>query len=245
MAVEIKILGERNTGTNYLEKLVKINIDARILFGAFPRRFNKWPLKYEWLRDAYFNITFSHNLGWKHAMAPSFDELKLSKNNDVVFLTLSKNPYSWLLSMYKRPYHFGKKLRSFDDFLQTPWKTVGRERHSESFANPIVLWNKKNASYTKLSTIAPTINLRYEDVLSEPERIIDTIKSEYNLQRRSKQFVNLENAAKKQDSDRNFDYYRDYYLEERWRSYLSDDQISFINDNLDFKLLEHYNYQKL
>ena len=89
----IKIYGEQNSGTIYLEWLLNKNLDTTLL-------------------DSY-------EFGWKHRMAPSEDELTDKIKQEVLFLCLVKNPYSWLISMHKRPYHH-ESLRklSFFDFLK-------------------------------------------------------------------------------------------------------------------------------
>ena len=50
----IKIYGERNTNTNYLEKLIHLNLDAQQLPGVAPRyvkTIQKILPGKEWLRD--------------------------------------------------------------------------------------------------------------------------------------------------------------------------------------------------
>ena len=65
----IKVLGERNTGTNYLQQLLELNLDADLLPGTVPPFVpGSAP---EFVRDAYFTLTGAANLGWIHAIAPS------------------------------------------------------------------------------------------------------------------------------------------------------------------------------
>ena len=73
----IQIFGERNSGTNYLKQLLEINLDPKIEIGS--------------------------KFGWKHG----FTHKRAIKNKDTehtLFLVLTKDPYSWLISMNQRPH---------------------------------------------------------------------------------------------------------------------------------------------
>ena len=45
------------------------------------------------------------------------DEIVRFAGRSIRFVTLTKNPYSWLLSLYRRPYHAGEKAETFAEFL--------------------------------------------------------------------------------------------------------------------------------
>ena len=63
----MKIYGERNTGTNYIEKLVRMNLEAHLLNGVAPKPVQIMrrvlPGK-QFVRDRYFKLTYGRNLGW-------------------------------------------------------------------------------------------------------------------------------------------------------------------------------------
>ena len=106
----IKVYGERNSGTNYLSALIRLNFSVRELDGCVP-----WPVMglqlilpgREAVRDVWFSKTFGHNFGWKHMCVRPVAELKqyTISSRRLHFVTITKNPYSWLLSMHRRPYH--------------------------------------------------------------------------------------------------------------------------------------------
>ena len=122
--IYLKIFGERNTGTNYLQQLIKENLDVHLLPGSSPVWINKLQSHLfgkNWLNDFYFSLTFKSNLGWKHRLL-KLDDFTIDNVKDVFFITLTKNPYSWLLSLYRRPYHhYNSKTQSFSEFLISPW----------------------------------------------------------------------------------------------------------------------------
>ena len=176
----LKIYGERNTGTNYLRQLININIDADLLSGVAPQRIKsiqRFVPGREFVKDVYFFLTFSKNLGWKHSLVRPVEQLERISlcSENLAFVTLTKNPYSWLLSLYKRPYPFHihqTNKPDLESFLETKWPTLLREQGPRSYANPIKMWNQKNAAYLKLRERFPTFNATYEALLAEPEKTV-------------------------------------------------------------------------
>jgi hypothetical protein len=243
-ARKVKILGERNTGTRYLEQLVACNLSVELLRGGVP-----WPIlrvfgPNEAVRDLYFRLTYRRNLGWKHAMAPSAARLQALDRAEVVFLTLTKNPYAWLLSLYRRPYHQPQMPETLAAFVRSPWHTVAREGHREAFRSPVVLWNEKNRGYLALGSGVCVRNLRYEDLVRDPETVVSEIAAQFALPRRQPQFVNVTNSTK-QEAQKSFDDYQAYYLEERWRDKLDPEVVALINADLDEELMRRFGYEVL
>jgi len=239
---KIKLFGERNSGTRYLEKLIELNLDVEILPGSVPQSVHALSGRSERVRDLYFSITYRKNLGWKHAMAPSSDQLKRLEIDGILFITLTKNPYAWLLSLERRPYHQKQATDSFAQFLQTEWRTVGRENHAQAFPNPIVMWNEKNRSYLGLNHGACVQNLRYEDLINEPATAISDIARTFSIARKDDSFIN-QTRSTKSDSDKGFDKYRTYYLEEQWRSEFDPTLLALINPHLDGDLMKRFRYE--
>lgn len=247
---KIKIYGERNTNTRYLSQLLRLNLDADLIPGTAPRQVRLlqaiMPGKNSVI-DVYFSKTYSQNLGWKHTCAKSASDLAeyaLVKSG-LIFLTVTKNPYSWLLSLHRRPYHDPHRKTgpvSFESFLQTPWHTLGRDRTAPLLNNPVELWNIKNRAYLGLPE-GQTLRTRTEDYFEDPAAIIDTISRTFSIRRKSPEFINYERSTKDQSKDSA--YYRDYYLNERWREKLSADAIGLINASLDKDLVSRFGYRVL
>ena len=196
--------------------------------------------------DLYFQETFHKNLGWKHSLVKPVDRLKKYEicSQNLSFLTITKNPYSWLLSLYRRPYHqYWPRTSHFKIFLTTPWKTVGRENAPPEFSSPIELWNQKNASYIQLRQSFPALNLKYEDVLSDPKAAVESIQEMSSCNWKRHPFLNVDRLPGRKS--KNFSFYREYYLEEQWKQALSRDAISMINERLNGDTLAHFHYEKL
>lgn len=240
MPDKLKLYGERHTNTNYLSKLIELNVDCEMLPGTVPRyvRTMENLLGRQWLRDAYFRATWSRNLGWKHSVVKT-----APADSSINFITLTKNPYSWLLSLHRRPYHQNyTKAPEMEEFLASPWRTVGRENASTLLANPIELWNQKNRSYLGLPDHR-SLNLTSESTLIDPVAVIEKIAAKFSYDI-ARPFQNYERSTKKH-ADRDGDYYRDYYLNERWREELSSEAIDLINTTLDRELMDYFGYELL
>ncbi len=241
----IKVMGERNSGTNYLDQLLALNFDCKLLPGSPHRRV---PLKrFELSHDLYFRFTKQSNLGWKHSMAPDqklIDRFRYLDQLLIIFMV--KNPYSFILSLYKRPYQYiGEKKDSLEEFLKTDWRTTGRENWSrDRFENPVELWNLKTQSYLRFTNRnkGHSMLLRYEDLISEPREAL--LKVSKRIRQDLLEFKNIQRSTK-EDKGKDFDYYRQYYLAEKWREDLSAAQIEIINSALDPNLVKELGYRIL
>ena len=244
---EIKIYGERNTGTNFLFKLLRLNLKADLLRGVVPWHVRIPFPQSEAVRDLYFELTFGWNLGWKHRLAPSPDAVRETRvySDRLIFVTLTKNPYSWLLSLYRRPHHYQGKLGTFQQFLSSPWATVRRAKAVPEFPNPVIMWNKKNAAYLGLRAGTPTATLRYEDLLADPERTLSKVADQFSIERSKSFFENVTASTKERDGGKGFDFYQQYYLHEQWRTELQPAALSIINEDLDFDLMSQFGYERL
>jgi len=207
---QIKVYGERNTGTIYLEWLLKKNFDIQ--------------------------IPDTPKAGWKHRLAPSQEEIN-SLENEIYYVCLVKNPYSWLLSMHKRPYmHEELKKLSFDEFLQYSYG---------DYRNPIVMWNKKNKSYIEMSNYARYhIMVKYEDLLQNISNPLNSIAKTFNMDVPDL-YKNIQNLLTNSRRISSRKFHHDYYLKEKWRHSLSTKQIELINDFLDKDLMDKLNYSYL
>ncbi len=246
----IKIYGERNTGTNYLTQLIAQNLDVKLLPGVAPRRlrrlFPNHPGLHERLIDAYFRWTFPRNLGWKHMLVPHYQVLQKTDVDmeQTLFLFLVKNPYAWLLSLYRRPYHNYRPAATFAAFIQEKWPTVRREQAGRPFfINPIVMWNEKTSAYIRLTQHVHSQIIRYEDLIADPQAIVQNLVRK-GAPRKNTTFRNI-TASLKGEEDKDFRFYQTYYLKEQWRKELSNDAIRFINAQLDEALLQKLGYHVL
>jgi hypothetical protein len=245
----IKVYGERNAGTQYLAGLLVRNLPITLLDGTVPQpifRLQKLAPGRDLVRDVYFWLTAGFNLGWKHALVETLPRCawRCRARRDIRVVTITKNPYSWALSMARKPYHRrGPAFDSLEALLQRPWRTVGRENAPLAFRNLIAMWNRKNAAYLRPVGGFPTINLRYEDLLADPEATLGRVAAALGLATRGP-FRNVRESANG-DQAETYDSYRRYYLDERWKAKLTPRAIALINASLDRDLMAQFGYEVL
>jgi len=239
--------GERNTNTNYLSKLIQLNLDCNEIYGTAPKiilNLQKCLPGKEWLRELYFKKTLSLNLGWKHSIPDISQLLVEQRNRDVAFVTITKNPYSWLLSLFDKPYHlYNYKPTDFQSFLNTPVQVLQRDNMKTQTATPIEMWNSKNASYLELNNKLPVFNTTTEAIFASPENVISLLADKFTIKKQQPEFRNYLNSTKK--SNQSFNDYKDYYLNEKWQTKLTEENIVTINKNINEPLMKHFDYKLL
>jgi len=253
--MNLKVYGERNTGTNYIQRLIEKNTNAKLLQGTITKKVGRVLLKLdkfsflhifsEKIRDLYFDYTSHSNLGWKHMEVDlSLIKENSSVNDDTIFVCVVKNPYSWILSLYDKPYHQYDKSKNLDEFIISKWKTVKRENAQNlHYENVVDMWNCKVKSYFELKDTLKdkVIILKYEDFLENYTLVLDELK------RRNIQVVedisNITGSTK--EKRKNNEYYKDYYLNEKWKKKYTKNEIDTINKFLDENIMEKLNYEKI
>lgn len=250
MRTLVKIYGERNTNTNYLSQLIRLNLKVEELPGVVPARIMALQRKmpgHELVRDLYFLLSYGQNLGWKHTCVKSAAVLSrcpVVRKNEVCFITLTKNPYSWLLSLHRNPYHQRYLQKpDFETFLRTPWRTLRRENAEKVVKSPIELWNLKNAANLQLASLH-ALNLTSESLIENPAAVIEQISRKFSIERHSDKFMNYERSTKR-EAGKDSSFYRDYYRNERWRAELSGEAIAIINEGIDRALMAHFGFALL
>jgi hypothetical protein len=101
------IFGERHSGTNFLEKLMT----GKDSWGGISK-------------NKAFNIPITWEYGWKHFFGFHDDLLQTEKTKNTLFIGLVRNPYDWLMAMYKMPHHLRQhrgpgwdRYDNLEDFL--------------------------------------------------------------------------------------------------------------------------------
>lgn len=241
---QFKLYGERNTGTRYLQQLLNGNLAIHHV---------RLKGKLEGLSELQKDVVYSRHwrafLGWKHMCAPSADQLRGHEafTRKTLFVVTAKNPYSWLVSLWKHPYHYGSpKPTSFTLFMQRPFPVLGREnfegcggqpqRHQHSprhFRNPMDMWNRKMKAFYNLATVVPhCIRVKYEWLVADPEEIVQQIHRRFNVAVAVPQpepavnttapvdqagFQNIDKSTK--TKAKSFTTYQRYYMNEEWKRF--------------------------
>lgn len=242
MIENVQIYGERNSGTNYLEELLRKNLDG--------------------------NLKIGFDFGWKHWF-PNLKMINSSNIMNVLFIFITKDPYSWLVSMNRKPHHAPQLYNlEFSDFIRRPWacyKGMGYEKRAlklkeeplqdheemlhernpdtgERYSNIMLLRNAKNKSFLNLSKIVNNFeHIRYEDLLDNPGTIISGLAIQYNLKLRG-EFTNT-TGYHGHNPKLKFDGYL-YYNERKYLKYFTDADLKYINYYLNWNIETVLGYEK-
>jgi len=256
---KLKVFGERNTGTNFVEALLKRNVDCQIVSGNLSRFYSwRFTLAHKLLsperaftyieraRDKIYVKRFAVDGGWKHAKVPNFPDGIGAYPAGMGIIAITKNPYAWLLSLHKRPYQGTLHTRfnplTFSEFIRAPWRTVGREYADASYKTPIHLWNDKVAAYFGLSDHAPTLIRRYEDVIMDMPQFLSTVSATFGTP--LLETTDIPAGSSKKDGRTTAEIIA-YYRDSQWRSSISDEDMAFINAQLDSKTMNEIGYSIL
>ena len=188
----VKIFGERNTATNALRALIETNSASRALPGvsseidpavverlrALRQAFAaKDPVQFLQAREHEIDRVFagqppSHT--WKHC-ATRFGAVESLSDALVVFCV--RNPLSWLLALYRNPYHLQTtQPGSFEQFLEAEWTLTQRDNLPCAALLPHQLYEEKLQSYAvcmrQLEAAGiPCRVLRFEDIVLQQEAV--------------------------------------------------------------------------
>lgn len=238
MRPRIKVFGERNTGTNVIIRMLSVHLRVKSLRGDPPWWWEKRLGTSDLSTRVYFSLTGWSNHGWKHA-APG---QRLQKSR-CVFIALFKNPYAWLLSLHKRPYHnWEARNLSFPDFLNSPWPLTVFEGLPRGRYLPVHLWNEKNRAYLKLTEASDRgLAITYEDVLRNPHEFVRKVADLAGVTCPGD--VRLpDSGVKSADRGVTVRDYRRHYLGEQWRTELTANDVENINKEIDLELVKTLGY---
>lgn len=174
----IKIFGERNSGTNFLAHLIKKNIkDINI-----------------------FSFYYKSATGWKHG----FPRIELFKELDsTLFIFIIRDLNSWIKSMYFNPYHY-KKPNNINDFLTEKLKiNEVREDHDVNIykseqQNIINLRIAKIKNYLNFyENVNNALFINLEDLQNNNKKFLEFLRTKYNLN--ITEYVRIETHTKRKE----------------------------------------------
>jgi len=154
-----KIIGERHSGTNWLENILNSRLSL--------------------------NLTW--NCGPKHFINPSPNEL--AKSDNILFICIIRNIYDWIGGFFRLPHHVDDSLLTdFNKFLLSEWKSEIEDNHyltNKPYKNIFDLRKSKlEHIYLYLPYIVSNMVVtRYEDLCTDPETLITFISKTFNIQK--------------------------------------------------------------
>jgi hypothetical protein len=155
------------------------------------------------LIENLMSVTVCRDFGWKHG----FHSPDVGEADDCLFLVIYRNPFDWLRSLHRRPFHAAPPLRRvpFSDFIRREWWCVwdeaahyppGHEMHGlemmserdpatgERFPDVLRLRTAKIRNWEGLRGRAShTEYLRYEDLAASPSGYLESLSGRFGLER--------------------------------------------------------------
>jgi|GEM_PF-1644246 len=228
---EIKVYGERNSGTNYLISLLEANLKGK-------------------------NVKIvQKKYGWKHRFVDA-NELKATDTSETLFIFISKDLYSWTISMNNKPHHAPQLYGlDFDTFLHSEWACYEGKGYAtrdlkknpikpeeemmfernpntgERFKNVILLRNEKNKRYLKLKEACEHHHfIKYYDLLYTPKRTLRMMAREFDLNLQAE--IQLNDGYHGKNPKQKFNRKRFYLQQEYFNSY-TQQQLDYVNQFFD------------
>ncbi len=175
------ILGERCSGTNFLEKAISNN----------------------------FNLKITWEYGWKHF----FGFNSYENSHDTLFIGIVRDPYTWMNSLYRNPYHLNKNMRKhINNFLNGQfWSYYDNKSHGKNFGKEIMedrniytneryknIFECRKVKLNFLINDMPQkvehyILIKYEDLRDNYENTLIKIKNKFNLEFTSNSIMKITN----------------------------------------------------
>ncbi|MEO1701584.1 MAG: hypothetical protein AAFR71_05975 [Pseudomonadota bacterium] len=182
----LKVYGERNTGTNFVEQLILYNAPDLIPLSKRPPFKPKgwarqFPLAarnmaYQRIVDFRRRQEFPDHLGWKHAYTMADEQRNFAHFDETLFIFIVRNPYYFISSLYRRAYDITPRPGwSKARFVRQPILLNERDNVSWTVTvrGPGELWSIKTKSYVETaSQIEQAILIRYEDLVADPDHFV-------------------------------------------------------------------------
>lgn len=250
---QVKVFGERNTGTNAVKRLIEQNSQSTCLpgtAGEIDPTAGRSIERSLWLsrrqRERRIDLIFAGQgpkFAWKHCAARFED---VSAFDGLLVLFLVRHPASWLLSFSKNPYNAVVRPPSnLARFLDFDWQTVARERLEQRRYKPLDLLATKIASYLMLAEQLAERGisyrfLRFEDLVLAQQQCFADLKSD--LFGPAGEFRPLSQSTKTRR--KNLRAYQKYYASEQWRGELAGLETA-INQRVDWNQMRRFGYQPI
>lgn len=248
-----KVVGERNTGTNFLQQFLasflplkpvvqvgRNNMQAEIFCKSHGI---KKGLARHIVNQRVIdkNIDYNKCFMWKHAAA-SLDFLSENEGFEkTLFICLIRNPYRFLLSLYKKPYNLipNPGEMTFSEFIRAPILLNERDLIDGGILrSPLELWNIKVSSYFDLLERTSFENVEivfYEDLVQDPFLFALNMAERYSLNVREEDVV-VPGRSTKYD-DRTFEGFKKEVKKFSPYDHMSASDVEYIKINLNKDIL--------
>ncbi len=151
-------------GTNYLERVLRLNFVHKQLPGSQPLKTEDLEeltsivprpsrrLAWEMALDVSMADIRDSGFGWKHGVPPwDVLEARPKRRESTLFILLSKHPADWVRSMHRKPYHcmFPHQNMEQGAFMRHPWICMSKDGLNLQ-PHLVAMWNAKYRAWLDL-----------------------------------------------------------------------------------------------
>ncbi len=233
---QLNLIGMFRVGTNYTRSLMELNYDVEIRYNAY---------------------------GWKHGPVPTFNKESDFNYSKVPCICVVKNPLATVSSWWKYINDTNKNIKSdacsFSDFLKQP--VVFYDEWSEGapeywFSSPFDMWNSIVWNHVSFVEKNNGKVVRYEDLITDPEKTCAQIASYFSLNKKSNQFITVDKKTRNMSDTLSREGYEsyvqgkefdriNYFKDEVYLGEYSCEDFELAKKELNQKLLNKFDYYPL
>lgn len=172
------ILGERRSGTNFLQHCITDNFNLQL----------------DWLK------------GWKHFFGYNGYEDKLKNNQDVIYLCIVRNPIDYFVSFYNsKLMQSEERTKDIETFLLSEFYSVYTHKNGLIDVSDDCNFKNNNKRYKNIfemrsvkckyllddmpNLVSKYHFIRYEDLKHNTNTVLDTISNKFNLIKKNDSYV--------------------------------------------------------
>jgi hypothetical protein len=251
--VYAKIYGERNSGTNFVEQLVRTNfavlcLQSDLRISEYVQSVSRGMAKEERgkfssaITDIDCERTLRSDFGWKHGIPPLDAIASAPHARHTLFICVAKHPLAWLQSIARRPYNPIDRIPGkFSRFLRYDWPLTQRDNlPGREHVDVVGLWNVKNAAYRNLQNVVANCRVvAYEDILRNPSEFLADIGSSL-FPKRLKFVWSLPSTKGERTT---FEEYRQKYELRNICRTISAGDLEFIGARIDREVMTAFGYR--
>jgi len=202
MIENIKIYGERNSGTNWLEAICS----GKSYYYDNAKRTIK---DFSGEGNPAFNLPVlrEKNFGNKHFFGGWYNESIQKHGDNTLFIGVVRNFYDYSLSLLKYKHHIPEINHDADNFFKNEWYSINHNKQSPRYNEEIMedrnwltgeryknIFELRKNKIEYLQDVLPKIAknyvlIRYEDLLDDVYKVISLIAYRFDLEIINKDFI--------------------------------------------------------
>lgn len=216
--VKFLIKSERNSGSNYFEKLLSYYFDCN------------------YSEKNYFYKNYSN---WKHSKLNLID-IEDIKNKKLISVFIKKDIFSWIQSIFNNPYEVKPESKIFETFIKQKcydylpfnlYNEIHKKNDCLNFNNIFDMYYQKYNNFLNVN-LDNKLYLNYEDILNNHYEIIKYISKNFNLPIIREYNQDFNNYNKKK-----------FYLNKEYLKKYSDTVYNYVLDNINIEIEDLWNHK--